>query len=57
MSKMITRNRRRRKLSKLNSSPKVLKTRKPTCKGGFAFKSKKSYSRSNNKNVLKREMD
>ena len=45
--------RKRRKLSKLLKKPKLLKSRIPTCKGGFVLKSKKSYNRSENKKITK----
>ena len=56
MGKMTGR-RKRRKLSKLLKSPKQLKKRIPTCKGGFAFKSKKDYNRAENKKVTKRDLN
>lgn len=46
---------KRRKLSKLLKSMKEFKSRIPTCKGGFAFKSKKSYDRKENKKILDKE--
>lgn len=54
---MKKRNKRRRKLSKLKKCAKALKLRLPTCKGGFSFKSKKDYNRSENKKVVKKELD
>lgn len=54
---MKDRNRRRKKLSKLKKAAIALKLRLPTCKGGFAFNSKKDYKRSKNKEIVKKEMD
>ena len=56
MGKMTGR-RKRRKLNKLIKSAKPLKKRIPTCKGGFAFKSKKDYNRAENKKVTKRDLN
>ena len=54
---MKKRNKRRKKLSRLKKSAKVPKSRIPTCKGGFAFKSKKDYNRADNKEIEKKEIE
>lgn len=48
---------KRRKLSKLLKELKPLKKRIPTCKGGFSFKSKKDYNRSENKKIVKEQLN
>jgi len=47
---------KRRKLSKLLKKLEPIKSRKPTCKGGYAFKSKKDYNRSQNKKITEEEL-
>lgn len=48
---------KRRKLSKLLTSMKKVKLRIPTAKGGFPFKTKKDYNRSENRKIAQREVD
>lgn len=48
--------RSRRKLSKLLTSPKEFKKRKPTCKGGYSFKSIKDYDRKKNKKIIQKDL-
>jgi len=48
---------KRRKLSKLLKSIQEVKKRIPTCKGGYAFKSKKSYDRKENNKILDKEIN
>jgi len=48
---------KRRKLSKLLKKIDPIKIRKPTCQGGYAHKSKKDYDRSQNKKILKEELN
>lgn len=48
---------KRRKLSKLLKSIKEIKIRIPTCKGGYAFKSKKDYDRSQNSKIIEKQLN
>jgi hypothetical protein len=47
----------RRKLSKLLTKAEPIKKRLPTCKGGYALKSKKDYRRFQNKKITQEELN
>lgn len=53
----LKKKRKRRKLSKLLTSPLEVKKRLPTCKGGWSFKTPKNYDRSLSKKIKERELD